>query len=144
VCVCVCVRARARALLCVSELKPVGRAMLYMPLLHAEDAALQAKSVELFEALYEGAKAKGAGTLSILQRFHVISIRHKQVRSRLHQRPSPSSSSSSSTGRGSLWPLSRAQSVPRAPEHHGRGGLPGRLIPPSLSSAHARACRALL
>jgi hypothetical protein len=53
--------------------------MLYMPLLHAEDAALQAKSVELFEALYEDAKAKGAGTLSILQRFHVISIRHKQV-----------------------------------------------------------------
>lgn len=53
--------------------------MLYMPLLHAEDAALQAKSVELFEALYEDAKAKGTGTLSILQRFHVISIRHKQA-----------------------------------------------------------------
>ncbi|ELR21117.1 Bacterial protein of unknown function (DUF924) [Acanthamoeba castellanii str. Neff] len=54
--------------------KPVGRAMLYMPLLHAEDAALQAKSVELFEALYEDAKAKGAGTLSILQRFHAVEL----------------------------------------------------------------------
>jgi uncharacterized protein (DUF924 family) len=53
--------------------------MLYMPLLHAEDAALQAKSVELFEALYDDARSKSAGTLSILQRFHGISIRHKQV-----------------------------------------------------------------
>ncbi|GAA6141950.1 DUF924 family protein [Hydrogenophaga sp. 5NK40-0174] len=46
------------------QLPRVGRVFLYLPLMHAEDAALQAQCVALFEALVAGAPEPLATTLS--------------------------------------------------------------------------------
>jgi len=58
------------------ELRPVGRGMLYMPLLHAEDAQLQAKSQEMFNQLYLHTKASCPGFLQIAERFTKIAQIH--------------------------------------------------------------------
>jgi len=53
--------------------------MLFMPLLHAESAELQQRSLESFQGLWEEAKSKSLGSVLILERFHKIAIRHKDV-----------------------------------------------------------------
>jgi len=61
------------------QLNPVCRAMLYMPLLHAEDGEVQKLSSELFDQLYESAKEECAGSATVLERFKKISARHAHV-----------------------------------------------------------------
>jgi len=60
-------------------MKPIVQAMLYMPLLHAEDGQLQERSLKLFGELHEEAKSKGLGSVLILERFSKIAARHHQV-----------------------------------------------------------------
>jgi uncharacterized protein (DUF924 family) len=55
--------------------------MLYMPLLHAEDADMQKKSVEKFTELHEWAKANSRGLMQLSERFVTIAHRHEKVSS---------------------------------------------------------------
>lgn len=58
------------------ELKWVPRAMLYMPLMHAEDMAMATLSVEKFNAVYDEAEAAGSLTVRVLARFKKIADIH--------------------------------------------------------------------
>jgi len=51
-----------------AELKPIERAFLYMPLMHAEDLRLQTRGVELFEAL--GLESKDCSQFPKYARLH--------------------------------------------------------------------------
>lgn len=61
------------------QLKPVPRAMLYMPLMHAEDNELSKKSMELFTSLHEEAKISRSLSEQVLERFKKAAIRHYNV-----------------------------------------------------------------
>jgi len=58
------------------QLKPVVRAMFYMPLLHAEDKELAQLSVNYYSQLYENAVQSKSLTTQILERFKKISETH--------------------------------------------------------------------
>eukprot|EP01114_Cavostelium_apophysatum_P010976 TRINITY_DN25137_c0_g1_i1.p1 TRINITY_DN25137_c0_g1~~TRINITY_DN25137_c0_g1_i1.p1 ORF type:complete len:226 (-),score=21.45 TRINITY_DN25137_c0_g1_i1:30-707(-) len=57
-------------------LKPVPRAMYYMPYLHAEDRELSKLSFQLYSALYQEAKEKKSLTEHCLGRFKMVATRH--------------------------------------------------------------------
>lgn len=59
------------------ELLPIERSMFYMPLMHAEDRALQRRAVELFEAL---AREGGPDSVS-------FAVRHREIVERFGRFP---------------------------------------------------------
>ena len=66
------------------RLRPIERVFFYLPLEHAEDAALQAKSVELFEALDALTQGSGGANLSSYAEF---ARRHQRIIDRFGRFP---------------------------------------------------------